>query len=178
LFLLKYSEIGISQWSRQYGTSFNDYADAVVTDSSGVYLTGLTYGTFATQTSAGGADVVLMRFDAMGTKQWLRQFGTSDFDAGHALFADQTHVYVAGSTASGLDGNTNLGLKDVFVTKFAADSSKVWTKQRGSDKADIPFGMASRANYLLVIGQTDGAFTSAASFGQTDTFLLPVAKTP
>ena len=179
LFLVKYDELGAGQWSRQFGTSFNDYADAVATDSSGIYLTGLTYGTFATQTSAGGADVVLMRFDASGTKQWLRQFGTANFDAGHALYADDTHVYLAGSTEGSSAGNTNAGLKDVFVTKFAADSTKLWTKQRGSDKTDIPFGMAlSRSNYLLIIGQTDGVFTGAAGFGQIDTFLLPIQKTP
>jgi hypothetical protein len=181
LFLLKYDDFGVLQWSRQYGTGFNDFADAVAvaTDSSGIYLTGLTYGTFATQTSAGGADVLLMRFDILGTKQWLKQFGTADYDAGHALYADDTHVYLAGTTASGLDGNTNAGFKDVFVAKFAADSSKLWTKQRGSDQIDIPFGMAlSKSNYLLIIGQTDGTFTSSLSFGQTDTFLLPIAKTP
>jgi len=53
-------EIG---WTRQFGTSDNDYAPGLAVDASGnVYIAGWTEGALPGQSYAGGGDVLLVKF--------------------------------------------------------------------------------------------------------------------
>ena len=55
----------------QLGTSSNDYPYGVATDSSGnVYVTGYTLGGLDGNTSAGGDDHFLVKYNSDGVKQW------------------------------------------------------------------------------------------------------------
>ena len=71
--LTKYAPDLTRLWTRQFGTVENDGADAfaegnvfVAAGASGVWTSGLTYGSTATQTQAGNGDVFLARFSAQG----------------------------------------------------------------------------------------------------------------
>ncbi|MGQ0670021.1 MAG: DUF1996 domain-containing protein [Actinomycetota bacterium] len=57
----KYRANGAEDWTRQLGTPDHDEALAVALDASGVYLTGLTHGTFEGQVNAGDRDVFVMK---------------------------------------------------------------------------------------------------------------------
>jgi len=53
-----------------YQLATNDYANGVATDSSGnVYVTGGTYGGLDGNTSAGNADLFVVKYNSSGTKQ-------------------------------------------------------------------------------------------------------------
>ena len=70
LFVAKYNSSGTKQWTKQLGTSKNDRARGVVTDSSGnVYVTGDTYGGLDGNTNAGNADIFVVKYNSSGTKQ-------------------------------------------------------------------------------------------------------------
>ena len=56
-FIRKYNSDGDEIWTRQFGTSDNDEACGVSADSSGVYVAGVTSGTFPGESSAGDADI-------------------------------------------------------------------------------------------------------------------------
>ena len=67
-----------ASWTKQLGSSSRDYANDVVTDSSGnVYVTGTTYGGLDGNTSAGNADLFVVKYNSSGTKQWTNQLGSS-----------------------------------------------------------------------------------------------------
>ena len=134
LFVVKYNSSGSKQWTKQLGSSSNDYANDVVTDSSGnAYVTGTTYGGLDGNTSAGNADLFVVKYNSSGTHQWTKQLGTSSTDTANGVATDSSgNVYVAGGTYGGLDGNTSAGVNDLFIVKYNSSGAKQWTKQLGS----------------------------------------------
>ena len=58
------------QWTKQLGTSREDYGEDVTTDSSGnIYVTGHTEGGLDGNTSSGNNDIFLVKYNPSGTKQ-------------------------------------------------------------------------------------------------------------
>ena len=134
LIVVKYNSSGTKQWTKQLGSSSDDYANDVVTDSSGnAYVTGTTYGGLDGNTSAGNADLFVVKYNSSGTKQWTKQLGTSSTDTANGVTTDSSgNVYVAGGTYGGLDGNTSAGVNDLFIVKYNSSGTKQWTNQLGS----------------------------------------------
>ena len=96
--------------------SSNDFAYGVATDISGnVYVAGGTEGGLDGNTSAGKADLFVVKYNSSGTHQWTNQLGTDRYDEARGVATDSSgNVYVTGYTEGGLDGNTNAGNSDLF----------------------------------------------------------------
>ena len=126
LFVVKYNSSGVKQWTRQLGTSSIDYANGITSDSSGnLYVTGSTVGGLDGNSTAGGWDFFVVKYNSSGVKQWTQQLGTSTHDAGKGITSDTSgSVYVTGNTHGGLDGNTSAGNVDLFVVKYNSDGVK------------------------------------------------------
>ena len=92
-----------------YQLATNDYANGVVTDSSGnIYVTGGTKGGLDGNTSAGNTDLFVVKYNSSGTKEWTEQLGSASTDTANAVATDSSgNVYLAGVTYGGLDGNSN-----------------------------------------------------------------------
>ena len=70
IFLIKYNSSGTKQWTKQLGTSKNEQGLGVKTDSSGnIYVSGHTYGDLDGNTSSGGIDIFLVKYNSTDTKQ-------------------------------------------------------------------------------------------------------------
>ena len=70
IFLVKYNSSGTKQWTKQLGTSDWDLGNGVTTDSSdNIYVTGDTTGGLDGNTSSGGSDIIIVKYDSSGTKQ-------------------------------------------------------------------------------------------------------------
>ena len=128
VFVRKYDSRGRELWTRQFGSSDDDgvsgfpvYSSSplVAVDPSGVYVSGLTLGTFPGQTSAGGFDVFVRNYDSSGSEVWTRQFGTPEGDDIESVALDASGVYVAGSTYGTFPGQMSAGGLDAFVAKLA-----------------------------------------------------------
>jgi hypothetical protein len=63
VFVRNYNSEGDEKWTQQIGSSENDFANGASADSSGgVYVVGFTFGTLPGQTSEGGQDAFLAKF--------------------------------------------------------------------------------------------------------------------
>ena len=148
---------GTKQWTKQLGSWDTDFANGVATDSSGnVYVTGSTYRKLDGNTNVGNADLVVVMYNASGSKQWTRQLGSSSRDSANGVATDSSgNVYVTGTTNGGLDGCKNAGIEDLFVVKYNSSGTKQWTNQLGSSRLDSAndFATDSSGN-LYVTGST------------------------
>ena len=157
---------GQVRWMHPFGSSSWDDAQGVASDATGVYVAGYTDGVLPGQTSAGGWDAFVRKYDPNGTEQWTRQFGTSDDDFAYGVARDATGVYVAGYT-----GQTSAGSDDAFVCKYDPNGTELWTRQFGSSTNDYAYGVASDATGVYVVGSTSGVLPGQSSAGGFDAFI-------
>jgi uncharacterized delta-60 repeat protein len=176
IFLVKYNSSGVKQWTKQLGTSSSDSGNGVTVDSSdNIYVTGYTGGGLDTNTNAGGTDLFLIKYNSSGTKQWTEQLGTSSQDIGNEVTVDSSNnIYVTGTTAGGLDTNTNSGDRDIFLVKYNSSGTKQWTQQLGTNGNDFGEGVTvDSSDNIYVTGTTAGGLDGNTHLGGSwDIFLV------
>ncbi len=183
------------KWSTYLGGSSFDMGQAIAVNEAGdVYVTGYTWSSnFPTlhgrdTTYPGGlCAAYVSKFDSNGSLVWSTFLGGSLFDVGLGVAADATgNVYVTGRTLSAdfpttLNGwdTTYNGNGDVFLTKFNADGSLLWSTFLGGSEADIGYGVAvDGSGNVYVTGETDSddfpllqAWDSSFNEGGSDAFV-------
>jgi hypothetical protein len=153
--LSKVAPDGTELWSRTIGSSLNDDATAVTTDSMGnVYLAGFSSAALDADPALGSIDATLTKWTAAGERQWTRQFGSTGSDAVRGLAVDADgNVYAAGAVG-GLFTDAHRGESDIFVAKYSGAGEQLWARQLGGPLADGATGVAFAADTLYVVGIT------------------------
>jgi hypothetical protein len=136
-----------------------------------LYAAGSTTGTLPFETSSGGLDVILGRFDKAGGPTWLRQFGSTGDDEAAAIGVSEDGAYVAGSTTGELTGQTAAGESDAFAVRFFRSGVEAWTQQFGTTDYDRAYGAALDGRGMFVVGTTHGAFDGQTNAGDRDVFV-------
>ena len=125
IFLVKYNSSGSKQWTQLLGTIDDDYGYAVTVDSSNnIYVGGYTAGGLDNYTSAGNKDIVLVKYNSSGTKQWSQQLGSNKAETVSGISVDtDNNTYLTGDTKGDLDNetNSNVNKKDIFLVKYIVD---------------------------------------------------------
>ena len=171
VFVRKYDANGNPQWTQQFGSTDFDIAYGVAVDASGVYVVGQTFGTLPGQTSFGGADAFVSKFDLDGKPLWTHQFGTGGDDDAGGVTVGASGVYVAGVVGGTLPGQVSSGGTDAFVRKYDANGNELWTRQFGTGAFDGAGGMTVDASGVYVDGVTSGTLPGQASAGDVDAFV-------
>jgi len=163
------------QWTKQLGTSREDYGEDVTTDSSGnIYVTGRTDGGLDGNTHFGDWDIFLVKYNSSGTKQWTKQLGTSSGDSGYGVTTDSSgNIFVTGQTFGGLDGNTNSGGNDMFLIKYNSGGTILWTKLLGTSSGGWGSDVTTdSSDNIYVTGTTWGFLDGNTNIGEKDVFLV------
>ena len=108
-------------------------------------------------------------------RAWTRIWGTPGDDYVGGMVADQAgSVYVVGATTGALDGQTNLGGADAFLTKYTTNGMKVWTRQWGDSSENSASVVAvDGAGDIYVAGST--LVSGDPTFGDWDAVLTKFA---
>jgi hypothetical protein len=125
--LVKISATGVTSFVKTFGnnssTTFNFHS--IVDDGTSLYVAGDGDGPFVGFSPLGYSDAFIIKFDTTGAKKWLRQVGDSDasvVQAGLDFYRDSATgtglLFLAGTTNSGLEDNTQRGTLDAFLAKF------------------------------------------------------------
>lgn len=181
-FVRKYNAEGDVLWTRQFGTPETERILAVDADATGVYVAGLTNGSFPDAEAVGGKDAFLRKYDHDGEVLWTRQFGTPPIypnmggEAATDVAAHPTGVYVAGWTRGTLPNQTRNatggGWADGFLRKYDPNGTHLWTRQFGTGYSVRALAVAVASAGVYVGGQADGAFPGQEQLGFMDGFLL------
>jgi hypothetical protein len=165
-FVRRFDANGNELWTRQFGTPGADRAAAVATDATGIYVAGVMVG-------ASDLDAFVRKYDLSGDELWTRQFGSVSFgtDQALAIAADTTGVYVAGTVAFSLPGQTSADSANAFVRKYDPDGVEIWTRQFTSGGQDQALGIAVNAAGVFVVGAVGGALPGQTSAGDSDAFV-------
>lgn len=197
-FIAKFNLSGDLNWSTYYGSSSNDYINAITTDTAGnIIIAGHTQGTTGLSTTGthlqignGGTDGFIGKFDSSGQRIWGTYFGGNDFERIVTVTSDSlNNIYIGGMTNSSTGvASTNAhqtimgSTTDGCITKFNADGLLQWSTYFGGSEDDLVAAVQFKNGKLLVTGLTaspnnittpDGivpVFNASASEGFLTTF--------
>jgi hypothetical protein len=150
-FVRKYNGSGNELWTRQFGTGGGGgcLALAVAVDTArNVYIAGAALGALPGQTSTGGWDAFLRKYDAAGNAVWTRQFGTDSYDSANDVAVDGvSNVYVVGQIG-----------QEAYIRKYDSAGNELWTRQFSTAGWAEAYGVAvDQAGNVYVIGRPSGS---------------------
>lgn len=141
-FLQKYDTSGNLLWTRHLGSSEPDKALGVSIDGAGnIWVVGDTDGALPGQSSAGRSDAFVQLYDAEGTLQWSRQWGTDITDTAVAVHTDAAgNGYVVGTVG---DRPRAIFTWDGFIRKYDSAGQLQWERKMITVENDGATGVAA-----------------------------------
>jgi hypothetical protein len=164
LFLRAFNLEGEAVWTRMFGSNHADSAlDLSVAGNGGLVVVGATRATLPNpavgigERVGGFEDAFVMRYGPDGEVEWVRQFGTDEWDVATSLTVGADGVlYVAGRTNGESQTFSGRGEFDVFVSAFSADGQALWTHQMGSAAEDFAYAVAVGPSESLFVAGSGG----------------------
>jgi hypothetical protein len=166
-------------WAKSAGSNSFDYGMSVANDGLGnTFVTGQFSGNMSfdpnhSVSSAGSADIYLVKYDQYGNVSWAESFGGSEGDYANAIAVDffgnitiagyfKSSSLVFGSTTlTNAGGNTH----DIYIARFDANGINMWAKSAGGtgdDRAHAVVtdesGYTTLTGYFVSSTITFGAF--------------------
>ena len=158
-FMSKFSPNGDWQWTKTWGSIDYESSNDITIDGSGnLYIAGYFTETVdfnpdggGTQTSLGGYDSYLSKFDLDGNWKWTKTWGGPPDNEADSISCDNSGgIYVVGSFYETVDFNpdgggsqTSQGSDDAYLSKFNSNGDWQWTKTWGSIDLTSARGVAN-----------------------------------
>lgn len=198
VFILKLDTSGNFIWAKSIGGNSIVNATSISIDTLGnVYTVGLFLGTAdfdpgaasTNLTSAGMADIFVVKLDASGNLIWVKSFGGSSHDVGFSITVDaHGSVYTTGTFEGTADFDpgpatfnlTSVGLTDFYILKLDSSGIFMWATSFGTNLQDFALSINHDDSGNIY---TTGLFSGTVDFdpgpainnltpvGQSDIFL-------
>lgn len=190
-FISKLDSDGIFVWAIRIGGISYDSGRAITTDLDGnVYVTGSFFETVdldpgagtTNKTSAGGADIFIIKLDGNGNLILAKAMGGTGDDHGQGIALDSSeNIHVVGDFQNTVDFDPGPGIseltsvdwEDVFILKLGGSGNFLWAKSIGGDLSQYGFAIdVSETGHVYSVG----IFHSTADFDPgTNTYNLTSA---
>ncbi|WP_046245560.1 SBBP repeat-containing protein [Hymenobacter terrenus] len=186
VFLAKYDPAGTVLWAKKFDSYSSDVSAKVAVDAAGnAYLAGDFYNSLdlgtTTLTSAGN-DGYLIKFDAQGVQQWVRQGGAFSTTVGGIAVDASNNVVIAGSLSNTVSfGGPVVSGRGQFFYKFSPTGTVVLAQKFGTSPATIRDLALDTADNAYITGSFSANATfgpvTLSSAGYTDVFLCKLDAT-
>ncbi|OHA05963.1 MAG: hypothetical protein A3A28_03435 [Candidatus Sungbacteria bacterium RIFCSPLOWO2_01_FULL_47_32] len=156
-FIVKYDSTGNQLWVKQFDSTGTDQFFKVNTDSSGnLYVVGNTYdsNSFMGQTSLGGMNAIMAKFDSDGNLVFAKQFGTGG--AAFDVAIRNNSVFITGQAVGALNGEKSAGDRDAFLVQYDSAGNLLNTSLLGTTAMDGAMGITTTASNVYIAGFTFG----------------------
>lgn len=167
--LIKTDALGNTQWKKVYGGAGEDWGDYVQQTSDGGYMvTGYT-----TSFGAGGADIYLLKVDALGVLQFSKTYGGAGADGNSSWGIEGEVTSDGGFIISGNTDSYGAGSNDVLLIKTDANGNLQWSKTFGGAADDQPrFVHQTTDKGYIITG-----LTTSFGAGSLDAYLIKTDST-
>ena len=184
-FIAKYSTSGNYLWAKNFGSTYEDKLyDIAISSSGNIYTSGYFQSTAdfdpsssaSTQSSNGGKDLFVAKYDALGNYKWAHGFGNSSTDQAEGIDLDGSeNVYLGGYFVNQVDFDPGSGTAnmtstggDAFLVSYDSLGTFRWASQTSgsgfeqlTDVHINSFGKAYGAGYFSGTADLDpGADTT------------------
>jgi hypothetical protein len=135
--IVKTDSTGTMQWDKDFGGTSNDQLSSIAQTTDGGYILGgksaSGIGGDKSQPTWGGIDYWIVKTDALGIKQWDKDFGgtINQDEFGNISQTMDGGYLLAGTSYSNISGDkteSNLGQEQTWVVKTDSLGIKVWDK--------------------------------------------------
>ena len=176
IFICKLNIFGDFIWTKQLGTTGDDWANDITLDSIGkyCYMAGTVADSIAGQISNGDYDGFLAQYNTDGVFNWLRLIGSNNFDEAWGVAVDSLeNIYITGKAEGNVDDNINNGGADIFIAKYDPTGKKEWSKLEGTEYYDIGYSIDTDLNNnIYITGYTSGRLEDNTHYGLSDIFII------
>ncbi|MGA1545195.1 MAG: hypothetical protein ACO388_10270 [Saprospiraceae bacterium] len=161
IWIFKLNDDGSIAWDKTFGGSLFDAISSIQTTSDGGYVavgTSNSANGNIYDSNKGGADLVVIKLNADGSKAWNKTYGGSGSEQGISIqtTSDNGYIIVGFTESDNIDiEDGNNGGKDVWVLKLNADGSKDWDKTFGGSGDDLANSVQTTSdNGYIITGYT------------------------
>ncbi len=186
LFIAKYDANGNVLWAKSSTGTNPDYSNSVSTDAGGnAFITGtfnsptVAFGTNTLTNTGAGAAVFLVKYDPNGNVLWAKTAGGISSDEGRSVSSDASgNSFITGEFSSpniifGTYTLTNVGVSNLFITKYDSNGNVLWAKGVGGSTNDIGYSISTYSSGVYVTG----SFNSPTIAFGTNTLTPPLGST-
>jgi hypothetical protein len=180
-FISKYGPDGNLLFTRQLGVAGKPTGGGeLATDAAGnVYVAGNTSGGIEGNSQTGRSDVFLAKFDSLGNKLFVAQYGAKAADSSvHSLALDaEGHVYATGGTSGDLSGASPTGTCDAYLLQIDGGKGKVIRAWQFGAAGQDTYGtglVVTREGQAFISGNTKGSLDGNPLTGTRDAFLTQI----
>jgi hypothetical protein len=184
LYVAKYNSLGVHQWSKTFGGTGPDVdldIDIGVDASRSIIIAGNFWNSVnfggGVLTSAGSADIFVLKLTETGAFTWAKRFGGTGADRVNAISVlSAGSIQLGGAFQNTVNiANTNLtavGNYDALLFKVASNGTAQWAKAWGSADSDQVNAIGVDTASNIYVG---GAFGGTITFG-ANTFTANTAS--
>ena len=152
---------GENIWAKTYGGMEAEGSRAVcLCPDGGFLITGYTFSH-----GTGDADLLVIKTDAEGKKQWSRIYGGAGTEYGNACLCLPDGYLIAGYTSS-----FGSGSKDVYVINLDKKGKEIWSRTYGGSSWDVGMALCESGDgNFYVCG-----YTHSFGKGEEDVYLAKI----
>jgi len=186
ILVIKINSSGAKEWVKTFGGSGGDLGISISNAPDGGFiLTGYgdsNDGDFA-GLNKGFDDILVMKINSTGEKQWIKTFGGTGDDRGFSIAQTQDAGYILTGTSTSNDGDfagLNKGIDDIMVIKVNSTGEKQWIKTFGGSEKDYGRSIVSTTDGGYIITghyrSGDGDF-AGLSYASNDLYIIKLNST-